>query len=419
MRARLVVLTAALALAGCANRERSNPFDPANGNTSGRPGGFEALASDHTVQLRWQSVVGEGLIGYQIFRRTAGETEELPLTGTLPITTTQYIDRGLLNGLDHFYSIYYVFDRGLGTQPSTDVATPGARVPWVAEFGIVPGFNSGTLTRLTADARHVAERRPGLVSPSTIAVDSVSHHVWVSDPGGGQVGILDGDTGIFITVGRLFFSPGDIATESEDSTAWVCDEGIGAVIHLDSRGGQRSPVLENLDTPTGVAIDPSDGTIWVCERNADRVKRYSPAGALLDSTFVIRPSRVAIDELTHKAWVTSATQALVHRIAPGGILEDSFTGFAGPVGIEVDSRRGRIWIADVNADRVTVLARDGSVAFQVPGLPAARSIAIDHETGEAWVALPGSNEVVWLSATGSVLRRRGGLSVPYGVGILP
>lgn len=412
MRARLVVLIGALALAGCASRERDNPFDPANGTTAGRPANFEALAADRSVQLRWTGVVGEGLIGFQIYRRTADETTEQPITGVLPIATTQYIDRGLLNELDHFYSIYYVFDRGLGSDPASDRATPGHRVPWMVDFG------SGTLARLTADARHVAERRTALLAPTAVAADSLSHHVWASDVDGGQVAILDSDTGIFLTVPG-FGSPGDIATDSSDSTAYVCDEASGTVTHLDSRGVPRAPVIEHLNTPTGVAIDPSDGSIWVCERNGDRVKRYAASGVLLDSAFVVKPSRIAIDEVTHRAWVTSATQQQVHRIAPNGNIEDTFTGFAAPVGIEVDSRRGTIWVADVNGDRVTVLARDGSVLHQVTGMPAARALAIDRESGEVWVALPASGEVVWLRADGSVIRRLGGFNVPYGVAILP
>jgi DNA-binding beta-propeller fold protein YncE len=413
MRARLVVLIGAFAAAatGCANRDRINPFDPANGTTAGRPAGFVALASDQAVQLRWQSVIGEGLIGFQIFRRTAAEPVEHAITATLPLTTTQYVDLGLANDLDHFYSIYYVFDRGIGTEPATDVATPGHRVPWMADAG------SGALARLTADARRVAERR-SLLSPNAVVIDTISHVLWTSDAGGGQVGILDLDTGIFTTAPN-FATPGEIAAQTADNTAWVCDEGRGEVVHLDARGGRRLPTLGNLDTPTGVAIDPVDGSLWVCERNGDHVRRYASNGAILDSVFVVRPSRVAVDPVTRRAWVTSATQQQVSVIAPGGTVEHTYAGFAGPVGIQVDERRGTIWIADPNADRVTVLQRDGSVFKQIAGMPGARSLSIDRETGEVWVALAGSGEIAWLSSSGTVIRRLGGFTLPFGVAILP
>ncbi len=414
MRARLVVLIGAFAAAatGCANRERINPFDPANGTTAGRPAGFVALASDQAVQLRWQRVTGEGLIGFQIFRRTAAEPSGHAITGTLPLTTSQYVDLGLANDLDHFYSIYYVFDRGLGNDPATDVATPGHRIPWMADAG------SGALTRLTADGRRVAEIR-NLLSPNAVTIDTISHVLWTSDGGAGQVGILDLDTGIFTTTSRDFVAPGEIAAQTTDNTAWVCDEGAGKVVHLDAQGGRRLPTLANLNTPTGVAIDPVDGSLWVCERNGDHVRRYAPNGTILDSAFVVRPSRVAVDPVTHRAWVTSATQQQVHVIAPDGTVEHSYSGFAGPVGIQVDGRRGTIWIADPNGDRVTVLLRDGSVFKQIAGMPGARSLSIDRESGEVWVALAGSGEIAWLSSDGSVIRRLGGFTLPFGVAILP
>ena len=415
MRTRLALLVALAALAGCAERERINPFDPDNGTTLGRPSGFVALAGDGGIRLQWDAVIGEGLIGYKIFRRTSPDSAFRPITGTLPLTATQYIDFGLLNGLDHEYQIFYVFDRGLGIDPATDLATPGHRVPWMVDGG------SGLLARLTADGRHVAERRTSLVSPSAVTIDSLSHHVWASDPGGqvsGQVGVLDMDVGIFLTI-PLFDSPGEIATQPRDSTAWVCDEGSGNVVHLDSRGGRRLPMIEGLNTPTGVAIDPVDGTIWVCERNGDHVIRYDEDANPISTTSVVHPSRVAIDAVTQEAWVTSATQQVVHRLDPFGTVVDTYTGFTGPVGIQVDSRRGRIWIADPAANRVTVLDRDGSVVHQIPGLPGARALAIDYESGEAWVALAGSGEIVWLSPTGTVIRRLGGFTLPLGVAIRP
>jgi DNA-binding beta-propeller fold protein YncE len=412
MRTRLALLVALAALAGCAERERINPFDPENGTTLGRPAGFEALAGDQGIRLHWQTTIGEGLLGFQVFRRTSPDSAFRPVTATLPLTTTQYIDFGLLNGLDHEYQLHYVFDRGLGTDPAYDIATPGHRVPWMVDGG------TSLLARITADARHVAERRTTLLSPSAVTVDSISHHVWASDPGGGQVGVLDMDIGIFLTIPG-FQSPGDIATQPRDSTAWVCDEGSGKVVHLDARGGRRLPAIDGLNTPTGVAIDPVDGTIWVCERNGDHVIRYDEFATRFSTTSVVHPSRVAIDASTHEAWVTSATQQVVHRLDPSGTVVDTYTGFSGPVGIQVDSRRGRIWIADPAANRVTVLDRDGSVVHQIPGLPGARALAVDYESGEAWVALAGSGEIVWLSPAGTVIRRLGGFTLPLGVAIRP
>src|SRR6185436_10000228 len=110
------------------------------------------------IRLRWQAVIGEGLLGYQVFRRTSPDSAFRAISATLPLTATQYVDFGLLNGLDHEYQLYYVFDRGLGNEAAYDIATPGTRVPWM-----VDGATS-LLARITADGRHVAERRIALQS---------------------------------------------------------------------------------------------------------------------------------------------------------------------------------------------------------------------------------------------------------------
>jgi DNA-binding beta-propeller fold protein YncE len=411
MRARLALLILLAAGAGCSTRDRVNPFDPANRTTAGRPVGFVALAGNRSVQLRWQSAQGDGLLGYQLFRRTAVEDTFQALAAPLPPATTQFVDRGLVNDLDHHYQLRYVFDRGLG-EPASDVATPGARQPWLADAG------DGSLARPTPDGRRIAERRAGLLSPSGIAVDSLSRHVWASDPGGGQVAVLDLDTGTFLTVPG-FQTPGEIAAQTGDSTAWVCDEARGQVVHLDTQGVRRLPGIAGLQTPAGVAIDAADGSIWVCERNGDRVLRYDATVAVAASAIVSRPSRVAVDAGTGRAWVTSATGQVVVRIAPGGGVEETFGGFGAPVGIAIDARRGRIWVADPGLDRVLALRRDGSVEFAIGGLPGARSVCVDPETGEAWAALSASGEVARLSAPGAVVRRLGGLSTPYGIAIDP
>src|SRR5438552_3379018 len=118
MRARLALLTLlAGTLAGCSVRERANPFDPHNRDTSGRPIGFARLAGNGAVAMRWQPVTGEGLVGFQVWRRTGGDLAFAPLSATLPVTASEYLDRGLVNGVDYSYRLYYVFDNGLGTRP--------------------------------------------------------------------------------------------------------------------------------------------------------------------------------------------------------------------------------------------------------------------------------------------------------------
>src|SRR5262245_20649826 len=103
-----VALLALLALAGCSNRERANPFDPKNPNTRGSPGGFTAIANDGFVELHWAPAAGTGLVGYHLYRRSPADTF-VALTGLLSPSLTGYRDRGLLNGVTYTYRLTFVF----------------------------------------------------------------------------------------------------------------------------------------------------------------------------------------------------------------------------------------------------------------------------------------------------------------------
>ena len=130
MRARIALLifsaTTAIALASCAERDRGNPFDPANQVTGGRPTGFAALAREGRADLVWQTPGTPGLVGFQVWRRTADETTFHALSAVLQPSVTSLADRGLLDGLDHYYRLYFVFGSGLGSGPAEDVATPAS-----------------------------------------------------------------------------------------------------------------------------------------------------------------------------------------------------------------------------------------------------------------------------------------------------
>ena len=109
MRARLALLTLALLAAGCAKRERANPFDPQNPETGGRPTGFTTTAGPGLVEMRWDAPHVAGPVGFQVWRRVAGEAAFSALSLPLPGSQTTLSDFGLANGLLHEYRLYYVF----------------------------------------------------------------------------------------------------------------------------------------------------------------------------------------------------------------------------------------------------------------------------------------------------------------------
>ena len=364
MRALVAVLVAASALAlnGCAPRERANPFDPANQVTAGRPAGFVALAGDQQVNLNWQALPYAGLVGYQVFRRTALDSGYRAISNVLAPGASQFIDRGLLNGLEHSYRLYYVFGAGPTGDPAEDAAVPGHARPWMADAG------TGVLARLTPDGRHVAESRGGMVAAVAVGVDSLTGRVWCSDAGGDQVQVLDPWSEATVSI-PIRGTPGEIAVVPGDSSVWVCNETGGEVVHLDTQG-RRLDTVAHLATPIGVAVAPLDHSLWICERDGNQVLHLDIELGTLSTTPLPKPSRVAVDSRDGSVWVSSFSSQQVWMLHPDGSVAHTVGGFTGPVGIALDERRDRVWVADPAGNRVFQLRLDGTVELTLPSMPA-------------------------------------------------
>jgi streptogramin lyase len=402
------------ALAGCSDRQRSNPFDPRNPNTGGAPSGFVAIAGDGRVDLRWDPSAARGLAGFLLYRKTALDTAYSPLSSVLSPTTFRYADVGLLNGLEHRYRLYFVFDDGGMRGPAAeDVATPGRARPWVADG------SRGHLYRLTPDGRRIADDFGGFVAPAGVGIDSVTGHVWVSDAIGGRVAMIEPENRVTVSIPGLV-TPSSMAVDPLTRVTWVCDEGGDKLYAFDPAGDPVGAAIEPLSLPLGVAIDPTDRSVVVCERAGSRLRRYAADQTLLSTFTVDRPSRVAIDSVTRRVWVTSFEGHSLIRVAPSlTLVELTVPGFQGPIGVTVDPQRGLIWVADPLAGQLVVLDRGGSILYRIGGLQEVREVAIDPESGDAWASVTGVGQVVRVSSAGVILQRVGGFAQPLGIAVDP
>lgn len=413
MRRLLLVLSLAALAAGCSRRDRSNPLDPANPSTGGRPAGFNAIAGLSSVKLMWAPQPGLGIDGFQLQRQRPGDAAFRALGSVLPPTSSSYIDGGVLNGERVRYRLYYVLHGATENLPAEDEATPGALRPWVVEVG------GSHLTRLTPDGRDVLFRSSGLGQVQSLAVSPATGAVWCSASYDGRLSWCDPGGNPQLQLTGLH-QPFSIALSPQDGSAWVC-ELSGQVAHIGSDGIARAPgTIAPLDDPQGIAVSPRDFSVWICERLGNHVLHYGPTGTPLGTTTLPQPSRVAMDSLANLTWVASYGTGRLWILNAVGAVLDSTLQVSGPVGIAVDRARGRVWIADAVAGRL--LALDPVTLdelFRVSGLPGAWDVSVDPGSGEAWVTVRGLNEVVRVGLDGTILDRCGGLSDPIEVRLDP
>jgi DNA-binding beta-propeller fold protein YncE len=407
MRRALALLTLLL-LAGCTTRERSNPLDPSNPGTAGRPAGFVALAGNAQVFLEWDLANPALGISYVLERQVEGSPDFLPLTPTLRPDVRTFLDLQVANGVTYRYRLHYL-SAGTLSAPAEDAATPSRMIPWAVDVG------RRSLLRLTADGRHITLEEPGFTDPAQVAVDPVLHNVWVVDPDAGRVVVYVPSLGARVNVSD-FQDPEYVAVDPLSGSAWVSDFLGNTVRHLLPSGGPGTPSsLGVLNRPLGLDVDPHNGILWVCERQGNLVRRYAADGTPLGSAVLASPSRVAVDSSNGEAWVTSFNSRLLVHYAADGTPLDSVTAFQGPVGVRVDTYRARVWVTDPVAGQVIAFRRDGTEEFRTRGLPGAVELAVDPGSGEAWVALTGT--VARIAPTGALILTTSGLSAPAGIAL--
>ena len=107
----LAVLALFVASGGCETRDRSNPLDPYNNETGGLIDGFNALAGNRQVEIRWSRVKQNGLLGYRLLRWLPGDTPAV-LEDHIASNLTGTVDTAVVNEESYVYQVVAHFQSG-------------------------------------------------------------------------------------------------------------------------------------------------------------------------------------------------------------------------------------------------------------------------------------------------------------------
>ena len=381
-------------LTSCGHRDRANPLDPLNESTRGSPPGFEVVALDERVALRWSPLQPDGLTGYEIYRRqgTNGSFEPF-VSSPYPSRIGSAIDSLLFNGTTYYYKLVPLIEGyGEGTPSPSLPATPGPH------FAVTVDAFSGTVTKFSADLKASVWKAGGFYYPLAAASDG--QNVWVTDLYGGTI-CLAGD-GRTLWSNTNFILPLAISVRPDGMSA-VADPNRGTVTILSPQGQVRAAISESLSAPTSVSFGGSD-EIWVADPRAARVNKYSIDGELLRSfTGCIEPRFLDAETADGSCWVIDVGSNEVIKLSSDGHELLRVGSFSRPLTVAVDKGGGGCWVSDSATEEIARISERGDIVFRTGRVGRVASLKVLPDDGSAWLADEKGGRVLVLSHSGKIV----------------
>ena len=118
-------------LCSCSDRVRNNPFDPANPRTGGAPESIKLSSYRDRVDLSWNPIAVDGILGYQIYRSVGWDSLKSYLTVNHP--NNSIIDQNISYDSLYSYAIQGFTDEDVGTQSNPVALIPGPFDIWLCD----------------------------------------------------------------------------------------------------------------------------------------------------------------------------------------------------------------------------------------------------------------------------------------------
>jgi len=412
------LIVALLLLAGCTTRDRTNPLDPRNEQTQGTLTGFNALAADGIVELRWTQLLVHGVLGYRVQRWRPGGIPASMGTADLNPDATATEDPNVQNDSTYVYRLIAHLETGDSVLSAPDTATPGTRRIFALSAG-VPSF-----VRLTPDGRDVLYQLGVKDSYVDMEMDRSTGTLWLADETSNQVvrrAPEGGIVGTLIDVG----TPGDVSVSSNRGIGWVVSISSGQVLaygpDLNDPAPQRA--IGDIVDPRIVEAGTTDPTLWVGNEGGD-VYRFRAVDLVQTHVWALGAGAIraiALDEATGGAYV--ATRGSVGSLYYLNPADSSVTLLRPQVlnaaDLAVDPATGDLWVSERGASnqgagRLSLITRTGATLATVLSIEP-YGIDVDTRDGSCFVADLHSQRILQISRTGVTLRTSPLLSTPYQV----
>jgi hypothetical protein len=414
----LSALALALAVgAGCSSRDRSNPFDPLNQTTHGGLTGFNAIAGDGVVSLRWPLLTQEGVRSYRVDRWIPGG-RPMPLPGAAYAAHVSAAeDLTARNDTTYLYRLVALLESGGTAESPPDTVTPGTRrtMVMVAELPGVVG--------LSPDSRDILFANLASESYDDLDLDSTRGIFWLSQYDRGRI-LGRNFQGTGADFEFFLEHPTDLAITTNRGIVWAAQPERRRIASFGTTDSTRTPIV-GVGPAHVVEANSGNSTLWIGSEDGGVFYASSATADTIQSWRLdARVAAIAIDADANVAWVVTRTGSLcdLYRITPGTApVERIRSGLLNVTDMEVETVTRTLWVSERGAPlagngRLTRLGSAGEALTTVTGLEP-YALAVEPGSIACWVTDIKSDRLIEVGEDGAVLRRSPPLGVPYGVRI--
>ena len=332
---KIIVLSSILVILSCSDRERNNPLDPKNPETSGRIENFSVLSFGKSVKLGWSYLDFRGIDSISVYRLIAPGTIFTQISTVQP-GQNSFTDYNVEYGTSYdYYITAHIKDYETPPTDTLDIE-PGPTYSWILDY------QSGTLHRMTHDLQY-----------PIFSFGSFSYPILMH-------------------------------TSVLERAAWVYSD-ISNSLYKISENGIYTHVVYNLDQVNDFVIDQRNGNFFTIQKSQGLIKKFDASGTqLMEFNFIPKPCFIDMDQRRQDLWVVDEQSLSLFRISSvGQIRRQSEPLFTDPSDIVYCEENQVIWAADAN--RILVFDLYANNINTISGdFTWIRKLACDQKTGSVW-----------------------------------
>lgn len=375
----------------CTERNRSNPLDPLNPITHGKPQGVQILSKQDTVILSWQSSPANNINSYNIYR-TRYPSGDIEKYSEIPGATAQFIDLNVDLGKTYAYQITSIVQDYESPASDPVTITPGPTYTWVIDGG------TGYILKLTHDCQHIIFKKFISSFPEYIAINPYTGAAWILDDYSNIIYALNAK-GELLFYKYGYLNPIAIDIHWKSGSAWLLDKtDNNYALNKIAADGMAVFNFSALRNPKGISVVQQTNNCWIADaqlRKVILVKTTSPVEEI-NYTF-LSPQAVALHQPNGHLWVADSSAVLIFDYQGKNIVSRIETSNFAYL-LAINQNNGDCWVVEKTS--VSKFNLSGKLEFTIKGFYHPRSISVNSFNGSCLVVDGYPSRLVQISNDG-------------------